>query len=165
MNERNHHATRRAAIGLALTLVMISSARATETAMTPATHIESAFPFDDTVTRLRGALEAHGFKVFAVIDQKAAAKSVDLDMPPTTLIVYGNPKGGTALMLAAPDFAIELPLKVLIREDAGRKTLVVYNPASSLEGRHGLPAGLATKLGAAESLMAEAVGAGSPKAR
>lgn len=165
MSEPTHNATSRAAVGLALALALINSARATETALTPATHIESAFSFDETVTKLRAALEAHGLNIFAVIDQQAAAKSVDLDMPPTTLIVYGNPKGGTPLMLAAPDFGIELPLKVLIREVVGRKVLVVYNPARLLEGRHGLPAGLATKLGAAEPLLAEAVGAGSPKAK
>ena len=67
-------------------------------------------------------------------------------MPPTTLLVYGNPKGGTPLMLAAPDFGIELPLKLLVREETGGKVLVVYTPAAALEGRHGLPAGLATRL-------------------
>ena len=80
-------------------------------------------------------------------------------MPPTTLLIYGNPKGGTPLMLAAPDFAIELPLRVLVREDAKGKVFVVFNPASSLEGRHGLPAGMAARLAASEGLIASAIGA------
>jgi uncharacterized protein (DUF302 family) len=125
--------------------------------MAPATHVESAFPFADTLQKLRAALEVGGFTIFAIIDQREAARSVGLEMPPTTLIIYGNPKGGTPLMLAAPDFGIELPLKVLIREGTGGKALVVYNPATTLEGRHGLPAGLAAKLGTAEPLVASAV--------
>ncbi|MBL6076957.1 DUF302 domain-containing protein [Belnapia sp. T18] len=78
-------------------------------------------------------------------------------MPPTTLLVYGNPRGGTPLMLAAPDFALEPPLKVLVREEAGGKALVVYTPAEALGGRHGLPAGMAGKLVGAEALLATAV--------
>lgn len=80
-------------------------------------------------------------------------------MSPTTLLIYGNPKGGTPLMIAAPDFGIELPLKVLVREEAGDRVLVVYTPASALEGRHGLAAGLAAKLAGGEPLIAAAVSA------
>ncbi|WP_233382991.1 DUF302 domain-containing protein [Methylobacterium sp. C25] len=127
--------------------------------MTDTTRIESAYSFAETVQRLRSALEGKGLTIFAAIDQRAAAQSVGLDMPPTTLIVYGNPKGGTPLMLAAPDFALELPLKLLVREDASGKTQVLFTPAAALEGLHGLPAGMAGKLGAAEPLIAAAVSA------
>jgi uncharacterized protein (DUF302 family) len=127
--------------------------------MTGVKRLESAYPFAGTVQKLRSTLEGEGFTIFAAVDQREAAKSVGLDMPPTTLLVYGSPKGGTPLMIAAPDFGIELPLKVLVREEAGGRVLVVYNPASSLEGRHGLPAGLAARLAGAEPLIAAAVGA------
>lgn len=127
--------------------------------MTEARRLESAYPFAETVTRLRAALEVHGFTIFAAIDQREAARSVGLDMPPTTLLIYGNPKGGTPLMLAAPDFGIELPLKLLVREEPGGRVLVVYLPAQSLEGRHGLPAGLAGRLAGAEPLIAAAIAA------
>lgn len=120
--------------------------------------VESAYPFEDTVQRLRTALEEKGFTIFAAIDQRTAARSVGLDMPPTTLLVYGNPKGGTPLMLAAPDFGIELPLKLLVREDPTGGVLVVYNPAATLDGRHGLPLGQAEKLGAAEPLITATIG-------
>ncbi|MFC7477758.1 DUF302 domain-containing protein [Dankookia sp. GCM10030260] len=129
--------------------------------MTDIKRLESAYPFAETVQTLRAALEGKGFSIFAAIDQREAARSVGLDMPPTTLLVYGNPKGGTPLMLAAPDFSIELPLKLLVREEAGGKVFVVYMPAAALEGRHGLPVGLAARLGAAEPLIAAAVGAAS----
>jgi uncharacterized protein (DUF302 family) len=81
-----------------------------------AVRIESAFSFPDTMARLRSTLESRGFRIFAVIDHRAAAESVGLTMPPTMVLIHGNPKGGTPLMLAAPDFAVELPLRVLIRE-------------------------------------------------
>lgn len=137
-----------------------SAAQDKESGMTAMTRLPSVHAFADTVTRLTTALQAKGFTIFATIDQQKAARSVGLDMPPMVLLIYGNPKGGTPLMLAAPDFALELPLKVLVREDAG-KVLVVFTPASALEGRHGLPAGLAARLGGAEAVIAAAIGAGS----
>jgi uncharacterized protein (DUF302 family) len=147
--------------GFLLAVALATTAQTTEAGMIEARRLESAYPFADTVQKLRSTLEDKGFTIFAVIDQREAARSVGLDMPPTTLLVYGNPRGGTPLMIAAPDFGLELPLKVLVREETGGKVLVVYNPASSLEGRHGLPAGLAAKLAGAEPLVAAAVGVNS----
>ncbi len=121
--------------------------------------LESAYSFSDTLARLKSTLEAKGFTIFAVIDHRAAARSAGLDMPPTTVLVYGNPKGGTPLMVAAPDFALELPLRVLVREGDGGRTYVTFNPAATLEGRHGLPAGMAGKLAPAEALIAGAIAA------
>lgn len=122
-------------------------------------HIASAYPFAETVERLRSALTAKGFTIFALIDQREAARSVGLDMAPTTLLIYGNPRGGTPLMVAAPDFALELPLKVLVRETDQAQVMVVYRPASSFEGTHGLPTGAAKALAGAEPIIAAAVGA------
>jgi Domain of unknown function DUF302 len=84
--------------------------------------------------------------VFATIDHQAAAHAVGLDMPPTTVLIVGNPKSGTPLMLAAPDFAMDLPLRVLVREDAGGRTWLVYDTAAAFEGRHGLPANVRIRL-------------------
>lgn len=121
--------------------------------------VESAYSHAETLARLRTTLEGAGFRIFATIDHRAAALSVGLDMPPATVLVYGNPKGGTALMLAAPDFALELPLRVLVREGEGGAVTVTYNPSATLEGRHGLPAGMAARLAPAETLIANAVAA------
>jgi len=129
---------------------------AKEVGMNNLTKLRSACSFGETVEKLRAALQSKGFTIFALIDQRAAAQSVDLDMPPTTLIVYGNPKGGTPLMLAAPDFAIELPLRVLVREDASGTVLVIYTPTGALDGRHGLPAGMASRLAGGEATIAAA---------
>ncbi|MBX9846381.1 MAG: DUF302 domain-containing protein [Xanthobacteraceae bacterium] len=121
--------------------------------------LQSAYSFKDTVSRLRSALEGNGFTIFATIDHRAAAQSVGLDMPPTTVLIYGNPKGGTPLMIAAPDFALELPLRVLVRESGQGKTFVTLSPSTSLEGKHGLPGGMATKLAPAEKLIASTIAA------
>jgi uncharacterized protein (DUF302 family) len=81
------------------------------------------------------------------------------------VLIYGNPKGGTPLMLAAPDFALELPLRLLVREGEHRKVYVTYNPSANLEGKHGLPTGMAEKLAPAERIITNAVIAAPPKNR
>jgi uncharacterized protein (DUF302 family) len=124
-----------------------------------AVRLESSYSFSDTLARLRSTLESKGFTIFATIDHRAWAQSVGLDMPPTTVLIYGNPRGGTPLMLAEPDFAIELPLRVLVREGEQGKTYVTFNPSATLEGKYGLPAGMVGKLAPAEKLIAGAIAA------
>ncbi|MGO4722190.1 MULTISPECIES: DUF302 domain-containing protein [unclassified Inquilinus] len=119
--------------------------------------LESAYSHPETLQRLQAALEGKGFRIFSEIDHRAAALSVGLDMPATTVLLYGNPKGGTPLMLAAPDIALELPLRVLVREGEGGTVFVTYNPSATLEGRHELPAGMADRLASAEAVIAGAV--------
>lgn len=140
------------AIGLTIGSFAIGEASAGEPV-----RLQSAYLFKDTVSRLRSVIEGNGFTIFATIDHRAAAQSVGLDMPPTTVLIYGNPKGGTPLMIAAPDFALELPLRVLVRESDQGKTFVTLNPSTSLEGKHGLPDGMAAKLAPAEKLIASAI--------
>ena len=124
-------------------------------------HFESTYSFADTIDNIESALKDKSMTVFAVIDHRAAAQSVGLDMPPTTVLIYGNPKAGTPLMVAAPDFALELPLRVLIREDSQGKVHVTLNSAASLEGKHNLPAGMAETLMPAEKLIEAAVKGGT----
>lgn len=146
-----------------MTMVSLNNgyAQSLEIKVSNPTKLQSAHPFQETVERLRSALEAKGFTIFSEIDQQRAARQAGLDMPPTTLLIYGNPKGGTALMIAAPDFALELPLKVLVREEDGKDVRVLYTPSSQLEGKFGLPAGMAAKLAGAEPVIAAALGAKS----
>ena len=125
--------------------------------------IQSPYSFVETLARIRASLEGKGFTIFATIDHRAAARSVGLDMPWTVVLVFGNPRGGTPLMVAAPDFALELPLRVLVREGDNGKTFVTMNAATSLEGKHGLPAGMAEKLAPAEKIVTDAIAA-SPDA-
>lgn len=99
----------------------------------------------DTVSRLSGILSAKGLKVFAVIDQRAEAEGVGLDLRETTLVLFGNPAAGTPVMDAAPLAALDLPLKVLVWSDNGQTKVSYYGPAA-LAKRYGLSPELAAAL-------------------
>ncbi|AIE08486.1 DUF302 domain-containing protein [Salmonella enterica subsp. enterica serovar Infantis] len=85
------------------------------------------------------AVADHGLVLFGEFDHARAAQNVNLKMPPTTVLVFGNPKGGTPLMLAHPELALDLPFRVLISQQADGRTLVSYHPAETLQ-RYGLDA-------------------------
>jgi uncharacterized protein (DUF302 family) len=102
-------------------------------------------PVAGTVSRLQELIKAKGLKLFAVIDQRAEAQSAGLDMPDTTLVIFGSPAAGTPVMVAAPLSALDLPLKVLIWSDEGQ-VKVSYYPPEELGRRHGLPQDLVEKL-------------------
>ena len=97
----------------------------------------------DTVARFVELLGSTGVKVFAVIDQRAQAQTVGLDLRETTLVVFGNPAAGTPVMDAVPLAALDLPLKVLVWADGENGTLVSYTAPAALAARYGLSAELA----------------------
>jgi uncharacterized protein (DUF302 family) len=105
----------------------------------------------ETVSRFTGILAAKGLKVFAVIDQSAAASAVGMELRETTLVLFGNPAAGTPVMVAAPMSALDLPLKVLIWDDAGQTKVTYYGPAA-LAARYSLSPDLAAKLAAIDPL-------------
>eukprot|EP01035_Chromulina_nebulosa_P058018 gene58018-79471_t len=94
------------------------------------------FAVKETSDRLAAELEKRGIRIAARIDHAAAAKAVGLDMPPTEVILFGNPRLGTPLMLAQPSVAIELPMKMLVWQDATGKVTIGYTPPSALKERH-----------------------------
>ncbi len=107
--------------------------------------------FADTVTRLTDLLAERNVKVFDVIDQRAAAREAGLDMRDTTLVIFGSPAAGTPVMDAVPLAALDLPLKVLIWDDAGQTKVSYYAPAT-LAARHHLSADLSARLGAVDPI-------------
>jgi uncharacterized protein (DUF302 family) len=109
---------------------------------------------DDTLGKLQNILETKGIAVFALIDHSGEAAKVGMKMRPTKLLIFGNPKGGTPLMLAAPSIAIDLPVKILIWQDDQEKVWVSYNTPEYLAERHGLPPHLAQNIGFIETLAA-----------
>ena len=111
---------------------------------------------DETLQKLKELLQAKGVTLFAVIDHSGEAEKVGMKMRPTKLAIFGNPKAGTPLMLAAPSMAIDLPLKILIWEDDAGKVWASYNSAEYLQQRHDLPEELVQNLAAAEMLAAAA---------
>ncbi len=109
-----------------------------------------------TVEKLKNILQAKGVALFALVDHSGEAENVGMKMRPTKLLIFGNPKAGTPLMLSAPSIAIDLPLKILIWEDAQGKVWVSYNSPSYLQERHGLPPALLQNIAVVETLAAEA---------
>jgi uncharacterized protein (DUF302 family) len=109
-----------------------------------------------TVDKLKNILQSKGVTLFAVVDHSGEAEKVGMKMPSTKLLIFGSPKAGTPLMLAAPSIAIDLPLKILVREDAGGKVWVSYNSPAYLQQRHGLPPELLQNIAVVETLAAKA---------
>jgi uncharacterized protein (DUF302 family) len=119
--------------------------------------VRSAVLVDDAVARIERAVTAAGMKVFARIDQAAEARAVGLAMRPAVLVLFGNPKGGTPLMIARPTAAIDLPLKALVWEDDRGQIWLSYNTPEHLVERHGVDIDLAAKLAPAGEVLERAV--------
>jgi uncharacterized protein (DUF302 family) len=111
---------------------------------------------DETVERLRKILEARGVMLFALVDHSGEAKKAGLQMSPTKLLIFGNPAAGTPVMLAAPSIAIDLPLKILVWEDAQGAAWLSWNSPEYLQRRHGVPEELVKNIGVAGALAAKA---------
>ena len=111
---------------------------------------------DQTVERLKAGLQAKAVTLFALVDHSGEAAKVGMKMRPTKLLIFGNPKAGTPLMLAAPSSAIDLPLKMLVWEDDQGKVWISYNSSQYLQKRHGLPHELLANIAVVEALAAKA---------
>jgi uncharacterized protein (DUF302 family) len=119
-------------------------------------HLSAKHTVEQTVERLKSILQAKAIDLFAVIDHSGEAAKVGLTMPPTKLLIFGNPQAGTPLMLAAPSIAIDLPLKILVWQDTEGKVWVSYNSPAYLQERHSVPPDLLAKIAGVETLAAEA---------
>ncbi len=113
---------------------------------------------DETVAKLEEILRAKGVRLFALVDHSGEAEKAGMKMPPTKLLIFGNPKAGTPLMLASPSAAIDLPLKLLVWEDAGGQTRISYNSPEYLRARHGFPPDLLPNIAVVEALAKAAAG-------
>ena len=111
---------------------------------------------NETVEKLKNILQAKGVTLFALVDHSGESEKAGMKMPPTKLLIFGNPKAGTPLMLAAPGSAIDLPLKILVWEDGQGKVWVSYNDPGYLRERHGLPENLLQNIAVVETLAAKA---------
>jgi uncharacterized protein (DUF302 family) len=120
------------------------------------TRIASQHSVDETVSKLEAILQAKSVKLFAVVDHSGEAEKAGLKMPNTKLLIFGNPKAGTPLMLASPSVAIDFPLKILVAEDTAGKVWISYNSTSYLQQRHNLPTDLLSNIAVIETLAANA---------
>ncbi len=158
-----------AILGVAMAIYLISvrpitpdnasKSRETSMALIPENGIlrtASNHSVDETVTRLQSTLQAKGVKLFTIVDHSGEAASAGLKMPNTKLLIFGNPKAGTPLMLASPSAALDLPLKILIIEDGTGKVWISYNAPAYLQARHHLPPELLPNIAVIETLAAKA---------
>jgi uncharacterized protein (DUF302 family) len=107
---------------------------------------------EQTTEKIERTLRAKGVKLFALVDHSGEAEQAGMQMPPTKLLIFGNPKAGTRLMTAAPTIAIDLPLKLLVREDTNGRVWISYNSPDYLRARHDLPLDVVQTLAAVEAL-------------
>jgi uncharacterized protein (DUF302 family) len=119
-------------------------------------YIASQHSVAETVNKLEGMLHAKNVKLFAIVDHSGEADKAGLKMPNTKLLIFGSPKAGTPLMQAAPSVALDLPLKILVAEDAAGKVWVSYNSPKYLQERHRLPDDLMPNIGMIAALAGEA---------
>jgi len=120
-------------------------------------HRASPYCVDETLEKLGAVLQSLGIPILAKIDHSGGAAAMGLEMKPTKLLIFGNAKAGTPLMLAAPTLALDLPLKALVWEDAEGKVWVSYNTPQYLQQRHGFPEALMANIAGIRLIVDEAV--------
>ena len=118
--------------------------------------IPTAHSVDQTVDKLRDLLQTKGITLFALVDHSGEAAKAGMEMPNTKLLIFGSPKAGTPVMLASPSIALDLPMKILVSEDAAGNAFLSYNSAQFLTERHGVPPEPMKNLAAIEGIAAEA---------
>ena len=111
---------------------------------------------DETLRRIRAFLEAHAITIFAIVDHSGEAAKVGLALRPTKVVIFGNPKAGTPLMLASPSAALDLPLKILVWEKTDGTVALAYNDSAYLQHRHALPGALMGNIAVVDTLAAKA---------
>jgi uncharacterized protein (DUF302 family) len=120
-------------------------------------HLSSPHSVPETLKRVQSAVQSHGLTIFCLVDHSGEAAKVGLEMHPTELLIFGNPKGGTPLMLVSPTVAIDFPLKALVWEDADGKVWLTYNSPDYLQQRHNLPDNLMKNISGVGALLQAAI--------
>jgi len=118
----------------------------------------SSVGFEATVERLESAIGAAGLIVFAKIDHAAGAREVGMVLRPSTVLIYGHPKGGTPIMMAVPLAALDLPLRVLVRERGDGGVTIAFHPVGVMLRELGLGEELVGRLDGAQKILVSAVG-------
>ena len=123
----------------------------------------SSLTFSETVDHLVATIETVGMNVFAKIDHAAGAKDVGMSLPLSVVLIYGHARGGTPVMQAAPAAALDLPLRVLIRETNRGETVIAFHPARQMLAHHSIPGELVDRLAKAQQLLVRAIQASPSK--
>ncbi|BDY13752.1 DUF302 domain-containing protein [Hydrogenimonas cancrithermarum] len=116
---------------------------------------KSRYTVDETTKRLVEILREKGVTLFKVIDHAEGAKRIGSQLPPSRLVIFGNPKMGTPLMRCSPSIGLDLPQKMLVYENDSSEVMVTYNAPAYLFWRHNVPADCAPELQKKMSLVLE----------
>jgi uncharacterized protein (DUF302 family) len=136
---------------------MTAASEAQATAQDPGIKsVATKHSVDEAVEKLKFLLQSKGVALFALVDHSGEAAKVGMTMLPTKLLIFGSPRAGTPVMLAAPTSAIDLPLKILVWQDGQGQVWVSYNSLPYLQQRHNIPQGLLANLAAVEALATQA---------
>jgi uncharacterized protein (DUF302 family) len=119
-------------------------------------NLPSKHSVDETLQKLESLLQEKNIMIFARVDHSGEAAKVGMEMRPTKLLIFGNPKGGTPLMQATPTIGIDLPLKALVWQDAYGKVWLTYNDPAYLQKRHNVPAELIPNIAGLNGLLEKA---------
>ncbi len=120
-------------------------------------HLSSPHTVLETLARLEAVVQAKGIAILAMIDHSGDAAKADIQMEPTKLLIFGNAKAGTPIMLASPSAAIDLPLKALVWQDKSGKVWLSYNSPAYLKKRHDITDNLLPNIAGIEAICAQAV--------
>ena len=115
--------------------------------------VKSDHPFSDTVAKLEATIASRGLTIFARIDFSGDAGKLGLSMHPTLLVIFGSPRAGTPVLIAATTSALDLPLKVVVSEDDAGVVWLLYNSPEYLRDRHGIPPDLVKNIGGPADLV------------
>ena len=129
------------------------------------TTVKSQYGPAETVTRLENSIASHGLTIFARIDHAAGAKEVGMDLPPTRVVIFGSPKSGTPLMQMSDTIGLQLPLKILVRQQPSGETILAYDDPAWIAKRYRLndaATPVVAKMQAAMAAIAREAAAGSP---
>jgi uncharacterized protein (DUF302 family) len=118
---------------------------------------KSGIAFEPTLDRLAGAIEDAGMAIFAKIDHATGAKDVGLSIPPSVVLIYGHARGGTPIMQVAPRAALDLPLRVLVREDDDGQTLIAFHPIVEMLRQYDVPDAVSGRLVRAQQILVESI--------
>src|ERR1035438_757782 len=121
-------------------------------------HLNSAYSVPETMARLTSLVTARGLTILAHIDHGGDAAKVGLKMQPAELLIFGNPKAGTPLMVAAPTLALDLPLKALVWAESDGRVWLSFNSPEYLQQRHNVPENLIGNIAGARKIFEEAAG-------
>ncbi|MEP6899751.1 MAG: DUF302 domain-containing protein [Rhodanobacter sp.] len=119
--------------------------------------ITSPLSFNATRDRITQAIESAGLTIFAQIDHAQGARAIGIAMPPTLVLIYGHARGGTPLMHAVPRVALDLPLRVLLRETDDGHVVIAFHPIAPMLRQAGVPESLAARLEPAQQLLEGAI--------